>query len=146
MNISRRALCIFYGMVALLALVGTWYNNLQLLPGDFVSVNIRFWADTLVNPSSRSITVDILLLSLPIVCWMLTEARRLRIPGVWLYILGGTFIAISVTFPLFMIHRERIMGSVAKDLPGGKLQMGDIVGMALLCGISMAYTVIAIRA
>ena len=37
---------------------------------------------------------------------MVVEARRVGVSLVWLYIIGGFLIAISVTFPLFMIARE----------------------------------------
>lgn len=40
------------------------------------------------------------------------------IPYVWAYILGGMLIAISVTFPLFLIARERKLATA--DRPGLK--------------------------
>ena len=39
------------------------------------------------------------------------EARKHGIKFVWLYVLGGWVIAISVTFPLFLIARELRMGA-----------------------------------
>ena len=36
MPISRKALCIAYGLIALLALVGTWGNNVAYLGLGFV--------------------------------------------------------------------------------------------------------------
>jgi Na+/phosphate symporter len=38
--------------------------------------------------------------------FMVREARRLAIPHVWAYLVGGMLIAISVTFPLFLVARE----------------------------------------
>jgi hypothetical protein len=31
MSVSRRALCVAYGVIAVLALIGTWGNNLPYL-------------------------------------------------------------------------------------------------------------------
>ena len=39
--------------------------------------------------------------------FMVIEARKHDFPFVWAYIVGGMLIAISVTFPLFLIARER---------------------------------------
>ena len=42
---------------------------------------------------------------------MVVEARKQGIPYVWAYIAGGMLIAISVTFPLFLIARERTLAA-----------------------------------
>jgi len=65
MIISRKALCLAYGLIAVLALVGTWGNNVGYLNLGFLGANLKFWGDTLANPASRSITVDIFFLGLP---------------------------------------------------------------------------------
>ena len=62
MTISRKALCAVYGLIALLALVGTWGNNVAYLLRGFVGANTAFWRETLVNPASRS-TVPIFLIN-----------------------------------------------------------------------------------
>jgi hypothetical protein len=41
---------------------------------------------------------------------MVIEARKHAVRFVWLYIVGGLLIAISVTFPLFLIARELRIG------------------------------------
>jgi len=38
---------------------------------------------------------------------MVAEARRLGIRFVWIYVVLGLLIAISVTAPLFLVARER---------------------------------------
>jgi hypothetical protein len=82
MTVSRKALCVLYALVGALAFAGSWGNVLGLV-GElgFWAGTIRFWQDTLVNGSSRFITVDLLFLGLTVVVWMVLEARRLRIPG-----------------------------------------------------------------
>jgi hypothetical protein len=42
-----------------LALVGTWGNNIAYVGLGFIGTNVAFWQDTLANPASRSITVDL---------------------------------------------------------------------------------------
>jgi hypothetical protein len=110
---SRLLLCWFYVAIALLALIGTWHQNLSyfdsnegLLAGSVFATG-RFWPATLATPASTSITVDLGLLLLPLCALMVIEARRLAIRFVWVYIVLGLLIAISVTFPLFLIARER---------------------------------------
>src|ERR1044071_613284 len=111
MPISRKALCTAYGLIAVLALIGTWGNNLAYLHLGFLQANLTFWPVTLVNAASRSITVDIFFLGLAVFIWMVLEARRLGMRYVWLYLILGMLIAISVTVPVFLINRERALAA-----------------------------------
>lgn len=106
MTTNRRILSGVYATIAAVALVTTWSQNLAYLhsPGGFLT---SFLQDLKVNAAARSITVDIVLFFLAAAVFMVLEARRLGIPYVWAYIVGGMLIAISVTFPLFLIARER---------------------------------------
>ena len=99
MNVSRNALCVLYALIGLVALVGTWGNNVAYLDMGIAAANQHFWRQTLVNPASRSITVDILLLGLAVITWMFLEARRLSMRGVWIYVLASVFIAIKTRVP-----------------------------------------------
>jgi hypothetical protein len=104
----RLALCAVYAAIAIAALVATWSQNLAYFnsPADFIPVLGLFLEDARVNPAARSITVDIAIFFLAAAVFMVIEARKHGIRAVWLYIAGGLFIAISVTFPLFLIARE----------------------------------------
>jgi hypothetical protein len=134
MTVSRKALCVSYGAIGLLAFIGTWGNILGVLgQSGFVGGTLTFWQDVLVNESSRFITVDILFLGLAVVLWMVLEARRLKIPGVWLYVVFGLLIAISSAVPLFMIHREITLAAAEPGTPGGSLQVTDVAGL-IVCG------------
>jgi hypothetical protein len=144
MTLSRKTLCLVYGLIALLALAGTWGNNVAYLPLGYFGANAKFWADTLVNPASRSITVDIFALSLAVFVWMVLEARRLSMRGVWLYLLFGMVIAISVTVPVFLINRERRLAEMEAGSAGGRLTAVDAVGLvAVALGIA-GFTVKAL--
>jgi len=140
MSIPRTALCITYGLVALVALIGTWGNNLDYFGSGFVETNLMFWRDTLATPASRSITVDILFLGVAVAVWMLLEARRLNMRGAWLYIVFGLLIAISVTVPLFLIHRERVLAKADASSPAGRLTALDVIGLVILGAAATLYT------
>ncbi|TAK76623.1 MAG: DUF2834 domain-containing protein [Aquabacterium sp.] len=144
MKISRKALCLAYGLLAVLALVGTWGNNVQYLSLGFLGANLRFWQDTLANPASRSITVDVLFLFVAVSIWMFLEARRLGMRGAWLYVILGVFIAISVTFPLFLLNRERALQRQGGEAKGGQLGTVEIAGLLLFALVGCAYTVAAL--
>jgi uncharacterized protein DUF2834 len=145
MAVSRKALCAVYAVIGVVAFAGTWGNVLGLVGEEgFWAGTIRFWQDTLVNASSRFITIDLLFLGLAIVVWMVLEARRLRIPGVWLYVVAGLLIAISLTVPLFMIQRERRLAALEPDRPAGTLATADAVGLVLLAIVFATYAVVAL--
>ena len=94
MTISRNALCVVYALIGLVALVGTWGNNIAYLDMGLAAANLHFWQQTLVNPASRSITVDILLPGLAAITWMFLEARRLSVAELLaLVVLGGVMLA-----------------------------------------------------
>ena len=96
---------------------------------------VDFWRDTRVNPASQSITVDIALFFLAAAVFMVIEARRHGIRFVWAYIAGGLLIAISVTFPLFLIARELKLG--AADTP--RLPVLDRALLAAFAAMTAAF-------
>jgi hypothetical protein len=144
MTISRNVLSLVYALIGIVALVGCWGNNVQYLNLGIVGANVHFWGETLVNPASRSITIDILFLSLAAIVWMLLEARRLSMRGVWVYVFLGVFVAISAAFPAFMIHRERALAARDGSTSAGTLTAADIVGVLLLCIAMLVYTYTAL--
>ena len=98
-----------YAVISIAALIATWSQNAAYFdnPGRFL---VDFLNDSRVTPASRSLTVDIVLFFLAAGILMVVEARKHGVKFVWLYILGGFAIAISVTFPLFLIAREMRIG------------------------------------
>lgn len=140
MTISRRTISVVYALIGLVALVGCWGNNIQYLSLGILGANIHFWGETLVNPASRSITIDILFLGLAVIIWMLLEARRLSMRGAWIYVLLGVFVAISAAFPAFLIHRERALAGRDGAASAGTLSATDMLGIAVLGVCMLAYT------
>jgi len=145
MVITRKALCIGYALIGALAFVGSWGNILgSLAEQGFFEGTLQFWTDVLVNGPNRFITVDILFLTLAVAVWMVLEARRLNMPGVWLYLVFGALVAISLAVPLFLIHRERRLAALDAESPAGQLHGYDLVGIAILATAVLAFTVLAL--
>lgn len=141
MVIPRSRLAFVYGVIALLALIATWNQNLHYFGGGEgpVGVLATFWAATFANPAAVSITLDLLFFLLAATIWMVLEARRLDMPYVWLYIVGGALIAISVTFPLFMMMRERRLAKLGHVQPA--IGAADLVGLLLVAVPVLGATV-----
>lgn len=113
LSTARRALYVGYALIAAVALVATWSQNLAYDVGT--STATAFLRDTTVTPAARSITADILLLTLAVIVVMVIEARKHGVRFVWLYVAASPLTAISVTFPLFLIARERRLGAAGTE-------------------------------
>lgn len=144
MTVSRQLLCVVYALAGLLALVGTWSNNLHYFDQGMLAANLQFWQETMVNPASRSITIDILLFGFVGLCWMLLEARRLAMRHVWIYVLASMFVAISAAFPAFLIHRERVLAAREGGANAGTLGVSDLLWLLLVGAASAGYTLFAL--
>ena len=129
MTITRTQLIAAYAAIAVLALLGTWHQNLFYFQGGSSGAFVQFWRETLVTPASISIIVDFFLFSLVVVAWMVLEARRVGVRFVWVYIVLGALIAISVTAPLFLIARERRLRASEGDVV--TFSRGDLIGLGL---------------
>src|SRR5690242_5788189 len=133
---SSKVLCGVYGLIALAALIATWSQNAAYFgdPGGFL---IDFFNDSRVTPASRSLTVDIILFFLSAAILMVIEARKHGVRFVWVYVVGGLAIAISVTFPLFLIARELRVGR--GDTP--RLGAVDTTLLAVFAVFAVAMTI-----
>jgi hypothetical protein len=146
---TTRTLCIAYALIAFVAFIGTWSQNVAYFHPDdglagFALATARFWPDTLATPASTSVTIDLGLFLLAAAVFMVLEARRLGIRFVWLYIVLGLLIAISVTFPLFLIARARKLAP-GRAHEGFKLTPGDTFGLASLGVAAATFTVWTMR-
>lgn len=135
MNTAAKVRCGVYAVIAVAALVATWSQNLAYDGSDFLS---RFLPDTAVTPASRSITADILMLFLSAAVLMVLEARKHNVRFVWAYILGGFLTAISFTFPLFLIARERRLAAEGAEAP--RLGALDIALLAVIALVLAGFT------
>ena len=116
MTPARRNLCVAYGVIAFVALIGTWWNNIA-----YFANGGAFWGYIpagYANYASSSFMNDLVLLTLAALVFMVVEARRLGIKHVWMYVVLTFAIAISVMFPLFLIARERRLSETcARRMP-----------------------------
>ena len=97
------------------------------------------WASTL-HSASTSITVDIGLLLLSVSALMIIESRRLAIRFVWVYIMLALLVAISVTFPLFLIARERRLAARGEATADLGITTLDALGFAVIVAAMVAFT------
>jgi hypothetical protein len=134
MTISQKLLCAFYALVAAAALYATWSQNIQLMSPGMGPLDpyVVFVEQMKVNPASRSIAVDIGFFLLAAAAFMVIEARRLGVRFVWLYIVLGFVIAISVTFPIFMIAREMRIAANPNAPAQWRLSAADVIGLAIV--------------
>jgi hypothetical protein len=142
---AQRGLILFYAVVSFAALAATWSQNLAYMDGGLVSAFQAFVDATRANPASRSITVDIGFFFMAASAFMVIEARRLGVRFVWLYILFGFLIAISVTFPLFMIARELRLAPAAKPDAPWSLAASDVAGLAVVGAVICALAWFVLR-
>jgi hypothetical protein len=137
----RLGLCAFYGLIALVALIATWSQNLAYFAGQAGPAAFwQFLVDAKANPASRSITADIGFFLLAATAFMAAEARRLGVRWVWAYVLLGFLVAISVTFPLFMIAREVALDRT-DPAQRANLAPSDIIGLAATAAVVGGLTI-----
>lgn len=129
MPTSRKVVCGVYALIAAVALILVWSRTFPYVHGSFIEYQQAFWADTKATGASRVVTADLLMLGASVVILNVIEARRWGVRFVWLYVLCGFLIAVSVAFPLFLIARERRMAAV--DAPS--IKTVDSILLALLC-------------
>lgn len=103
---AGKALCAFYIVVSLVALVATWSFNLQFFALPDNGGLLGFIQAGYANPAAASLTNDLFLLGAACTVFMVTESRRLGVRHVWVYVVLSFVIAISVMFPLFMVARQ----------------------------------------
>ena len=139
MTLGSRLLCVFYAVVALAAFYGTWSENLAYF-GAGAHGGGSFLPDLKVNPASRSFAIDLGLFLLAAAVWMVGEARKVGVRFVWAYIVLAFAIAISVTFPLFLLARELRLAS-GKPVPvvGPVTRALDLAGLAALTVASVGF-------
>ena len=135
MSSFRKTLCWIYAGVALAALIATWSQNLLYFMGPVRPGFGQYVLDLKATGAARSFTVDIGLFLLAAVFLMVVEARRLGVRFVWAYVLLGFGIAISVTFPLFLIAREFRLAKLGDPGGGVKLTASDWIGLVIVSAV-----------
>jgi hypothetical protein len=106
MTTKDKIVCGIYGLIAVVALPATWINNIAFMTQPTNSSAMDFMRSAYVNAASASLSNDLLLLAMAACIFMAIEGKRVGVRYVWLYIMLSAIIAISVTFPLFLIARH----------------------------------------
>jgi len=142
MTQRQRIQCAVLGVMALFALWGTSSQNVAYFAnGGGPAAFAAFVVDAKVNAASRSLGVDIAVVFYAACVFMVIEARKLGVRFVWTYVILGLLIAISVTFPLFLIARERRLASGAgAGTAGAEPGTADIAGLALLALVTIGLS------
>jgi len=101
-----RTICALYGVLAFGALIATWSQNIRFFMRDDNGGLTGFLKDAWANPAAASLSNDIVFVALAAAVFMVIESRRAGVRHVWAYVVGSLLIAISVTFPLFLLARQ----------------------------------------
>jgi Terpene cyclase DEP1 len=106
MSTKDKLICATYALIALVALPATWINNIAFMTQPTNNSMLDFMRAAYVNAATASLSNDLFLLAAAACIFMSIEDRRVGIRYVWLYIIFSALIAISVTFPLFLLARH----------------------------------------
>lgn len=106
MSTKDQLICATYALIALVALPATWINNIAFMTQPTNNSMLDFVRAAYVNAATASLANDLFLLAAAACIFMAIEGRRVGIRYVWLYIVFSALIAISVTFPLFLLARH----------------------------------------
>lgn len=139
---SRRRLWLsrWYLFLASVALVTCWRQNLEFTADTHVTLVealATFWPALLANHATTSITIDIFLFGVAVITWMAVEGRRIGMRYVWLYVVLGFGIAISVTVPVFLAARERRLHALGE--PDPEVTRTDVFGIAFFAVPLIAF-------
>jgi hypothetical protein len=99
---------IAYGLLAVLAVIGGWYYNIQyyLQAGDEFG-----WIDWMqrcfVNPAAASAFMDLTFAYIITSMFMIIEARRIGMRAGWVYVVVAIWISLGFAIGLFLLMRER---------------------------------------
>ncbi|MFT7405448.1 DUF2834 domain-containing protein [Zhongshania sp.] len=143
MELKTRVLVSLYCVTALLALVMAWMHLPAYFGHGIVDANVQFWKDALfnANPAGRFLTVDILFLAFVCNVWMFVEGRRLGVKYLYVYVIAGIFIAISVAFPLFMAARELRVAALDSSKTGYSIKAVDVLALMFLFAITLLASI-----
>lgn len=106
MTTKDKIICATYALIALVALPATWINNLAFMNQAQNNSILDFVQAAYVNAATASLSNDLFLMAGAACIFMVIEGRRVGVRYVWLYLVFSGLIAISVTFPLFLLARQ----------------------------------------
>ena len=120
MRSRDRLLVRLYVLVAVGALIATWSQNIRFFLQEDNGGIVGFIEACYANAAAASITNDVLFMAAAAWVLMAVEARRLRIPHLWVYFVLSGVLAVSVAFPLFLAVRQHRIGRLRETGEGGE--------------------------
>ncbi len=117
MSIKDKLICGIYALTALVAFPATWINNYLFMTQASDAAFLDFFQAAYVNAAAASLTNDLFLVALAACVFIVVEGQRVGVRYYWLYLLLSPIVAISVTFPLFLLARHLKL-SKSQDTPG----------------------------
>lgn len=100
-------LMVFYGTFAAAGAIVPWYFNIRHMQESGAMLTPQGWvAAGFTSPLAGSITSDFLIGTIPVLIWMVIEARRLRMRHWWFYVVTTFPVAFAFSCPLFLLMRE----------------------------------------
>jgi hypothetical protein len=112
-----RIVCALYGVIAFGALIATWSQNIRFFMRDDNGGLTGFLKDAWANPAAASLSNDLVFVAAAAVVLMVIEARRVGLRFVWVYVALSFLIAISVSFPLFLLARQVRLAQTREPAP-----------------------------
>ncbi len=105
MTTKDKLICATYAAIALFAIPATWVNNIAFMQQPNNSF-MDFINAAYVNAAAASLSNDLLFIAVAASMFMVIEGKRVGVRYVWIYLVLSGLIAISVTFPLFLLARH----------------------------------------
>lgn len=114
-------LMVFYGVFAAAGAVIPWYFNIRHMRESGELLTPQAWfAGGFVSPLTGSITSDFLIGTIPVLVWMVVEARRLGMRHLWFYVVTTFLVAFAFACPLFLLVREVRLRANREATGGGQ--------------------------
>ena len=109
-KINHHARFIFFLVISIIGLITAWiFNGVASVTGqDYLNA----WFGSAVD---WVLSVDLLIVAIAGSALMISEAQRLGMKRVWLYILLSGITAFAFTFPLFLAMRERKLADLETE-------------------------------
>ena len=105
--INHNARFVFFLILSVVGLITAWvFNGIASVTGQNY---IDAWFGSAVD---WVLSLDLLIVAIAGSALMIFEGRRLRMKGVWLYIVLSGVTAFAFTFPIFLAMRERRLSSI----------------------------------
>ena len=105
--INHNARFVFFLILSVVGLItASVFNGIASVTGQNY---IDAWFGSAVD---GVLSLDLLIVAIAGSALMIFEGRRLRMKGVWLYIVLSGVTAFAFTFPIFLAMRERRLSSI----------------------------------